>query len=120
MTRIVRLCLLLLAALSIAGPAVAQGVQTGTLSGTVKDAGDLVLPGVSVTAASPVLQGERSTVTDANGVYVLRGLPPGAYRVRFELTGMNPLTQPATVGEFIDVEVFSVNIKNTTRHIKDA
>ena len=97
MKRIVLVCLLLMAVLSIAGPASAQGVQTGTLSGTVKDAGDLVLPGVTVTVTSPALQGERTTLTDANGVYVLRGLPPGVYQLRFELSGMSPLKQAATV-----------------------
>ncbi|MDQ3421622.1 MAG: carboxypeptidase-like regulatory domain-containing protein [Chloroflexota bacterium] len=30
-----------------------------------------------MTATSPALQGERTTVTDQNGVFVLRGLPPG-------------------------------------------
>ena len=97
--------LLFLAALSLTGSAAAQGVQTGTLSGTVKDAGDLVLPGVTITATSPALQGERSSVTDANGVYVLRGLPPGTYQVRFELSGMSALTQAARVEVGKDVQV---------------
>ena len=106
MKRVVLHCFLfLVAALSIAGPAAGQGVQTGTLSGTVQDAGQLVLPGVTVTATSPALQGERTTVTDANGVYVLRGLPPGEYRVRFELSGMGPVTQAATVEVGKDVQV---------------
>jgi hypothetical protein len=68
--------------------AFAQGVQTGVLTGTVTDADGLVLPGVTVTVTSPALQGARSTVTDANGVYSLRGLPGGTYTVRFELSGM--------------------------------
>ena len=97
--------LLFLAALSLTGSAAAQGVQTGTLSGTVKDAGDLVLPGVTITATSPALQGERSTVTDGNGVYVLRGLPPGTYQVRFELSGMSALSHAARVEVGKDVQV---------------
>ncbi len=68
----------------------AQGVQTGTLTGTVTDPDDLVLPGVTVTVTSSSLQGVRETVTDANGVYSIPGLPPGQYRVRFELSGMRP------------------------------
>jgi hypothetical protein len=105
MKRFVLHCLLFVAALSLGNSLAAQGVQTGTLTGIVKDAGDLVLPGVSVTATSPVLQGERSTVTDANGVYLLRGLPPGAYNVRFELAGMGPQTQAVTVEVGKDVQV---------------
>ncbi|HVL66016.1 MAG TPA: TonB-dependent receptor [Vicinamibacterales bacterium] len=97
MNRVALRCLALLAALSIAGTAAAQGVQTGTLSGTVRDAAGLVLPGTTITVTSPALQGERTTVTDANGVYVLRGLPPGTYQVRFEMPGMAPAAQTAVI-----------------------
>ena len=68
-----------------AGAAFAQGVQTGTITGNVQSADGLSLPGVTVTVKSPALQGVRTTVTDVNGVYILRGLPPGAYSVEFEL-----------------------------------
>jgi hypothetical protein len=66
----------------------AQGVQTGTLTGTVRDQGNLPLPGAAVTVTSTALQGARTAATDANGVYALAGLPPGLYAVRFELQGM--------------------------------
>ncbi len=65
----------------------AQGNPTGTLSGTVADSGGLVLPGVTVTATSPALQGARTATTSANGDYILPFLPPGDYVVRFELQG---------------------------------
>lgn len=66
-------------------PAFAQGVQTATISGIIQSADTLPLPGVTVTATSPALQGERVAVSDANGVYSLRGLPAGTYRVSFDL-----------------------------------
>jgi hypothetical protein len=75
-------------AVALAGTDVrAQGVQTSIVQGTLRDTAGLVLPGVTVTATSPALQGPRSTVTDANGVYILRGLPPGRYTLAFELAG---------------------------------
>lgn len=77
--------------------AVAQGIQTGTIQGSVRDTQRLPLPGVSVTVSSPALQGLREAVTDENGLYILRGLPNGEYRVRFELSGMRPVEQIATV-----------------------
>ena len=70
-----------------ASVALAQGVQTGTISGTLQSADGLPLPGVTVMATSPDLQGERLEVTDANGVYYVRGLLPGTYRVSFDLPG---------------------------------
>jgi hypothetical protein len=92
-----RAALALLAAIAIATPARAQGVQTGMLAGTARDAAGLVLPGVTVTVASPALQGERTTITDENGHYVLRGLPPGPYTVTFTLQGFSTTTLRARV-----------------------
>ena len=93
-----RLVLSLLAALVVAVPlAHGQGVQTSSISGTVRDTGDLVLPGVTVTVTSPALQGVRTTTTDANGNYVLRGLPPGSYAVEFELSGFATARQSAVL-----------------------
>ena len=55
--------------LSIGTHAWAQGRQTGTLRGAVKDSTAAVLPGVTVTVTSDALQGSRTTVTDLNGNY---------------------------------------------------
>lgn len=77
--------------------AAAQGTQTGTLSGTVKDQAALIVPGATVTVTSPVLQGARSTVTDENGNYSIPGLPPGSYSISFELSGMTTVNHPGAV-----------------------
>jgi hypothetical protein len=84
---VVLACLL---ALAVASDAFAQGVQTGTITGTVQSADGLSLPGVTVTASSPALQGVRTAVTDVNGVYILRGLPAGVYTVAFEIPSFVP------------------------------
>ena len=75
----------------------AQGVQTGTVTGIVDSADRVPLPGVTVTATSTALQGERSTVTDTNGVYYLRALPPGTYTVGFDLSNFQPSTRTVVV-----------------------
>ncbi len=59
---------------------------TGTLSGHVTDGKD-ALPGVTITATSPAMQGTRAATTTANGDYIFTFLPPGDYRVKFELQG---------------------------------
>ena len=76
--------------------AVAQST-TGTISGRVVDAQGLPVPGVTVVATSPNLQGTRETVTSANGDYILSLLPSGAYTVVFELSGFGPQTRTVTV-----------------------
>jgi hypothetical protein len=70
---------LCLAAVIVPGSAAhAQGLQTGTVTGIVASVDRMALPGVRVTAASATLQGERTSVTDVNGVY----LSPSAARRR--------------------------------------
>jgi outer membrane receptor for ferrienterochelin and colicin len=82
-------------ALLLAWPALAQ-IPTGRLSGHVTSDGK-PLPGVSVTATSPNLQGTRTTVTSANGDYLFANLPPGEYSVSFELQGLDTVKVPVTV-----------------------
>ena len=77
--------------------ATAQGVQTGELVGTVTDIQNLVVPGATVSVASPALQGVRSTTTNVNGNYILRALPPGVYRVRVELSGFQAAEESVVV-----------------------
>ncbi len=45
------------------------------------------MPGVTISAESPNLQGIRTAMTSSNGDYILTLLPPGTYKVTFELSG---------------------------------
>lgn len=69
---------------------------TGILTGTVTTEG-APLPGATVTITSPSLQGTRTTVTSETGSYVFPALPPGDYRVTFELSGMATVTRQVRV-----------------------
>ena len=60
---------------------------TGTISGRVVDAQALPMPGATINAESPNLQGIRTVVTSNNGDYILTLLPPGTYKLTFELSG---------------------------------
>jgi carboxypeptidase family protein len=95
--------------LSAAPPAFSQGVQAGTVSGMVQSIDKLPLPGVTVTATSPSLQGERFAVSDENGVYYLRGLLPGTYQVTFDIPGFQPATR-----EGVQVGVGAVAVVDAT------
>src|SRR5713101_722464 len=82
-----------LALLASGSLAHAQGVQIGIITGTVQSADGLSLPGVTVTATSPALQGQRTAVTDVNGVYFIKGLPAGTYTVSFEIASFKTAKQ---------------------------
>src|SRR5947209_13680279 len=72
----------------VAPPAMAQ--TTGQIVGTVIDAQGGVLPGVTVTATSPQLQGARTSVTDSGGQFRFPTVPPGIYTSKAELSGFQP------------------------------
>jgi hypothetical protein len=79
-------------ALAASAPAYAQGggaSSTGTIQGRVTDAQGAVLPGVTVTATSPSLLGQQTTVTSDTGNYRFPAVAPGTYVVTFELPGFN-------------------------------
>jgi hypothetical protein len=94
--RLLGTSLLLVLVLGTSG-LLAQGVQTATLVGSVTGPEGDPLPGVTVTATSPVLMGERQTWTASNGDYIIRGLPPGMYTVRFSLDGMRRVESKAAL-----------------------
>ncbi len=100
-------CTLALAfAAVLAAPALAQN-PTGTLSGHVTDGKD-PLPGVTVTITSPNLQGTRTATTEVTGDYILKFLPPGDYRVRFELQGFQTIDTGVKVNAAQDQTVDAV------------
>lgn len=94
--RPVRLLLVIGILLSIAASAAAQGNPTGSIRGQVMDPANLAVPGVTITVASPALQGMRTTVTSENGDFIVPFLPAGEYTVTFELQGFQ--TQKQTIG----------------------
>src|SRR5689334_23452473 len=89
----------LLAAVALFALATLATAQTtnGTISGHVADSQGLALPGVTVNATSPNLQGVRSVVTSENGDYVLSLLPSGTYEITFELSGFEKVTKTVTL-----------------------
>jgi len=97
MNRWATTCLALVATLVLSAGAHAQGIQTGIIQGTVRDSEGLVLPGATVAVSSPALQGTRTTQSDGNGVFVIRGLPPGEYRVNLELSGFGSAERTVVV-----------------------
>jgi hypothetical protein len=86
---------LILLALLVPTFAPEAGAQTSaTVSGSVHDASNAVLPGVTVTARSGETGLTRTAVTGPEGRFVIAQLPPGVYEVRAELEGFKPHVRP--------------------------
>ena len=65
----------------------AQSSTTGALTGTVTDPSNAVVSGATVFADNKATGQERTTTTDASGVYKFSQLPPGEYSVKFTASG---------------------------------
>src|SRR5688572_25770063 len=79
-----------LAMMLASSAAFAQGggaSSTGSISGEIKDAQGGVLPGVTVTATSPAQIGALTAVSNEAGIYRFPAVPPGEYRLSYELAG---------------------------------
>jgi hypothetical protein len=76
---------------------IAFAQTTGSVNGTVTDNTGAVLPGVTVTATSPVLMGVQSAITNENGIYRFPSLPPGTYRLAYELSGFSNVVREGIV-----------------------
>src|SRR5437773_927606 len=77
-------------------PVVGQ-ITSATISGTVKDQTNAVLPGVDVVLKNKSTGLTRTGVTDANGYFTLPGLPPGTYEARASLTGFGTAVERVTL-----------------------
>jgi hypothetical protein len=72
-------------------------ITSATISGTVKDQTQAVLPGVDVVVTNVDTGLTRSAVTDANGYFTIPGLPPGTYETRASLAGFSTAIERATL-----------------------
>src|SRR5437764_13005826 len=78
--------LFLAVCLLFTGAAFAQ--STATIQGTVVDASGATVPNAAVAVRNQNTGEERTTQTDAAGVYVVHSLPVGAYRVEVKSAGL--------------------------------
>jgi hypothetical protein len=70
---------------------------TGDIEGTVTDMDGTPLPGVTIEAMSPSLQGVRVEVTGREGKYRILAVPPGVYRIRASLEGFEKAEETITL-----------------------
>ena len=113
------LALLLLLCTTLPVSALAQ-TETGTITGTVTDQSNAVLPGVAVTLTSRALiGGSRTTTTTGTGAYKFIALPPGSYDLKYELAGFKAISREriqisanfiATVNISMGVEALSETV----------
>jgi len=85
-------CFLVAAILSLLSAVQLIGQDTGTLTGTVKNASGAPVPQANVTIKSNSTGMSQSVVTDQSGGFRVANLVPGTYTVSVEVTGYRRLS----------------------------
>src|SRR5215813_2911287 len=70
----------------------AQGIVTGSLSGTVTDQQKAVVPNAKITAIQGATNRQFSTQTNGEGYFSLLGLPLGSYTLKVAAASFNEVT----------------------------
>ena len=71
----------------------AQIVETGTITGVVKDNSGAVIPNAPVTVRNTETGLKSNAVTDAQGLYVSPPLNPGNYTVEIDVPGFRKIVE---------------------------
>jgi len=109
-----RVALLCLAALvGLPHLALAQRV-TGQIVGTITDASEAILPGVTVTLKGPSIVGSQTATSNEKGFYRFAALPPGAYSLSFALSGFGTLNREGIRAQVGGTTEENVSLKIST------
>jgi Ca-activated chloride channel family protein len=74
------------------------GAQNTSISGTVTDSSQALIPGVTIEIENLGTSQKRTTVTDEGGRFTFLGVPLGRFRVTAALPGFRTWTQQIEVG----------------------
>jgi hypothetical protein len=91
----------------------AQGT-TGSVNGTVTDNTGAVLPGVTINASGPAIMGVQTAVTNDQGQYRFPTLPPGTYRLEYQLAGFSTVVRDQIVVSIGFAATLSIQLQVAT------
>jgi len=84
---------------------------TATLSGTVVDQNNAVVPGAAITVTNTATGLKRETATNDEGHFTIPLLPPSSYVVRAEHSGFSPIQIPSVVLNVGDQKALQIQLK---------
>jgi hypothetical protein len=108
MTLAKRLVCLIFVLVLATGTALAQGVATADLRGTITDPQGAVVSNATVTIRDKARNFERSATTDSDGEYLMLAVPPGEYEVTVVAQGFARMVTSGvnlTVGQAADLSI---------------
>ncbi len=113
--KIFKVSLILLLAFGLTSTTLAQGRQTGSISGTVVDTEGNFLPGCTVTLSGPKLLGTITYVTSDMGKFRFPSVAPGRdYQLKVELPGFKTTIRTNLIVSVAKATVVKITMEMTT------
>jgi hypothetical protein len=84
-------------AILISSPLFSQSISGGTVSGTVLDPSQMVVPQTYVEIVNPATGYKQTVMTDDAGQFRFNNVPPNMYEIRLTAPGFAPKKQPLEV-----------------------
>ncbi len=92
------------------GAAYAQSINSGTVTGAVKDPSGAVVVGAKVVLRNAVTGYEQSQPTDNTGTFRFNNVPPNPYQLTVDASGFAPAAQAVDVRSSLPITV-SISLK---------
>jgi hypothetical protein len=101
MAAMIRLLSLSCLALLLASSALPQSISGGTITGTVKDPSNSMVPGARITLRNAVTSYEQTVQSDAEGAYRFTNVPLNNYQLSVTASGFSSATQAITISNTV-------------------
>ncbi len=115
-TRVMRGLFVSLLAMLLGTVGLLAQTQFGTISGTVVDTSQAMVPGARVSLVDMATNVVREAETNNVGLFLFANVPAGDYQVNVEMQGFRKVTQPVTltVAQRLDLH-FVLNVGMPTQ-----
>ena len=108
---VLRVCVLVSAALVLLIQGAQAQANRATITGTVTDTSGAIVPGVDVTAANKGTDAVTKAVSNQDGVYVIPNLLPGTYSIEFRKEGFQTVLRPTVTLQSTEVARMDASLK---------
>jgi hypothetical protein len=109
--RVVAVLVVLVCAPSATVKVMAQLGSTGAIQGTITDPGGSVVPGARVVATNVATNVETTRQTNDSGLYVIKPLPPGEYKLVVSRSGFLTLIQEKIIVDSLSTVTVDLSLK---------
>ena len=100
-----RIAVAVLLGILLAAPLVSQSISSGTVTGSVLDPTQMVIPKAQVELRNQVTGYTQSTMTDDSGAFRFNNIPPNMYEIVVTANGFSTRSQPLEISNPVPISL---------------